>query len=96
MGARLSGFPGGTGLVHEQRELMSVAEVAQLLNVTPGYVVHKLLRTHVLRPVFRIRGRRYVLRSTAEAYYRRRRRIARRALRELGRVQQDAGVYDRC
>lgn len=38
--------------MHKQCELMSAAEVAQLLNVTPGYVAHKLLRTHVLRPVF--------------------------------------------
>jgi hypothetical protein len=79
--------------VHKQCERMSAAEVAQLLNVTPGYVVHKLLRPHVLRPVFCIHGRRYVLRSTAEAYYRRRRRFARRALHELGRVQQEAGAY---
>jgi len=79
--------------VHKQCELMSAAEVAQLLNVTPGYVAHKLLRTHILRPVFRIHGRRYVLRSTAEAYYRRRRRSARRALLELGRVQEEAGAY---
>ena len=31
--------------------LMSVAEVARLLNLTPQYVVERLLRTHVLRPV---------------------------------------------
>ena len=79
--------------MHKQCELMSAAEVAQLLNVTPGYVAHKLLRTHILRPVFRIHGRRYVFRSTAEDYYRRRRRTARRALLELGRIQEEAGAY---
>jgi hypothetical protein len=75
-------------------DLMSVAEVARLLNVTPQYVVERLLRTHVLRPVFRIHGRRYVVRSKAEAYYHRRRRIGRRALGELARVSQEAGLYE--
>ncbi|EIN00410.1 hypothetical protein WQE_15306 [Paraburkholderia hospita] len=72
---------------------MAVAEVAQLLNVTRGYVVETLLRKRVLQPVFVIGGRRYVLRSKAEAYYRKRTRIARRALRELTRVSQEAAVY---
>ncbi|WP_079481984.1 helix-turn-helix domain-containing protein [Paraburkholderia hospita] len=78
---------------HCNRNLMSVDEVAQLLNVTRGYVVRRLLRKHVLRPVFIIGGRRYVLRAKAEAYYRKRRRIARRALRELADVCQEAGLY---
>ena len=55
------------------RELMSVAEVARLLNVTSGYVVQTLLRKNVVRPVFLIDGQRYVLRSKAEAYYVKRR-----------------------
>ncbi|MPW18932.1 helix-turn-helix domain-containing protein [Paraburkholderia sp. CNPSo 3157] len=72
---------------------MSVTEVAQLLNVSRGYVVRKLLRKHVLRPVVVVGGRRYVPRIKAKAYSRKRKRIARRALRELSRVSQEAGVY---
>jgi excisionase family DNA binding protein len=75
------------------RELMTVAEVAQLLNVTRGYIMQTLLRKHVMQPVFVIGGRRYVLRSKAEAYYVKRRRIARRALRQLARVSQEAAVH---
>ncbi|WP_165848106.1 helix-turn-helix domain-containing protein [Paraburkholderia lacunae] len=76
-----------------KRDLLSVAEVAQLLNVSPSYVVHRLMRTYVLRPILRVHGRRYVLRVTAEAYLRKRRRLARRALRELACIQQKAGAY---
>ncbi|SEK07259.1 MerR family transcriptional regulator [Paraburkholderia diazotrophica] len=75
------------------RELMSIDEFAQLLNVTHGYVVRRLLRKHVLRPVIVVGGQRYVLRPKAEAYSRKRKRIARRALRELARVSQEAGLY---
>jgi hypothetical protein len=34
-----------------ERDLMSVAEVAQILNVSRVYVVRRLLRKHALRPV---------------------------------------------
>lgn len=71
-------------------DLMSVAELARLFNVSCNYVVRKLLRKHVLRPVVAVGGRRYVLRSKAEAYCRKRRRITRKALRELA---QDAALY---
>jgi hypothetical protein len=76
------------------RDLMSVAEVAQLLFVSRRYVRKKLLRKHVLRPVVVVRGHKYVLRSKAEAYRRKRQRIARRALRELARASQAVGLYD--
>src|ERR1700752_2573255 len=58
-----------TALVQGQHKinLMSVAELAQLLNVSRGYVVRELLCKHVLRSVIVVGGRRYVLRSKAEA-----------------------------
>ena len=81
--------------MHGQRQtdLMSVTELARLLFVSKHYVRKRLLRKHILRPVTVRRGRKYVSRAKAEAYYRKRRRIARRALRELARVSQEAGLY---
>lgn len=76
-------------------DLMSVPEVALLLNVTRGYVVGKLLREDALGPVFMRRGRQYVLRANAEAYRCKRHRVARRALRELGHVSQESGLYEK-
>ena len=76
------------------RDLMSVAELARLLFVSRVYVVKKLLRKHILRPVTVRRGRKFVLRAKAEAYRRKRQRIARRALRELARISQEVGLYD--
>lgn len=76
------------------RDLMSVAELARLLFVSRAYVVKKLLRKHILRPVTVRRGRKFVLRAKAEAYRRKRQRIARRALRELARISQEVGLYD--
>ena len=76
------------------RDLMSVAELARLLFVSRVYVVKKLLRKHTLRPVSVRRGRKFVLRAKAEAYRRKRQRIARRALRELARTSQEVGLYD--
>jgi hypothetical protein len=73
---------------------MSVAELAALLFVSKKYVCKKLLRKHTLRPVVLRRGRKYVLRERAEAYRRKRQRIARRALRELARISQEVGLYD--
>ncbi|CAB3752446.1 hypothetical protein LMG29542_01753 [Paraburkholderia humisilvae] len=74
-------------------DLMSVGELAQLLNVTASYVRKKLLRKHVLRPVTIRRGRKYASRTKAEAYCAKRKKVARRALRGLARVSQEAGLY---
>jgi excisionase family DNA binding protein len=76
------------------RDLMSVAELAKLLFVSKTYVRKKLLRKHTLRPVTVRRGRKFVLRAKADAYRRKRQRIARRALRELARTSQEVGLYD--
>lgn len=81
--------------MHKQSELMSVAELARLLFVSPGYVRKKLLRKHTLRPVIVIRGHKYVFKAKAEAYRRKRRRIVKRGLRELARFSQEAGLYDK-
>jgi hypothetical protein len=78
----------------KSRDLMSVAELARLLFVSPVFVCKKLLRKHTLRPVSVRRGRKFVLRAKAEAYRRKRQRIARRALRELARTSQEVGLYD--
>lgn len=74
-------------------DLMTIAEFAQFLNVSRGYVVRRLLRKHASRPVILRRGRKFVLRAKAETYRRKRQRIARRALRELARVSQEAGLH---
>ncbi|MHB9839716.1 hypothetical protein Q8F57_033385 [Paraburkholderia terrae] len=81
-------------VIADARDLMSVVEVAQLLFVSRVYVRKKLLRKHVLRPVVVVRGRKFVLRAKAEAYRRKRQRIACRALRELARISQEVGLYD--
>ncbi|BCF95896.1 hypothetical protein PPGU19_004650 [Paraburkholderia sp. PGU19] len=81
-------------VIADARDLMSVAEVAQLLFVSRGYVRNRLLRKHVLRPVVLVRGRKFVVRAKAEAYRRKRQRIARRALRELARISQGVRLYD--
>lgn len=78
----------------DDRFLMSVAELARLLFVSPVFVRKKLLRKHTLRPVTVRRGRKFVLRAKADAYRRKRQRIARRALRELARTSQEVGLYD--
>ncbi|WP_207001340.1 type II toxin-antitoxin system Phd/YefM family antitoxin [Trinickia mobilis] len=93
--ARLAGFSRRTALAYRQRQgdLISVTELARLLFVSKRYVRKKLLRKHILCPVTLLRGRKYVIRAKAEAYYRKRRRIARRALREMARVQQEGGFY---
>lgn len=73
-------------------DMMTVADVAATLNVTPGYLRRKLLRRHVLRPVIVRRRRKFVLRAKVERYCRKRRRNARRALGELARVSQKVGA----
>jgi hypothetical protein len=90
--ARLEGLSLGTTLMCG---LMSVAEVAQALNVTRGYVVGRLLREDALGPVFVMHGCRYVLRAKVEAYRHRRRRVAGKALRELARESQEAALYEK-
>lgn len=74
------------------RNLISVAELAVLLNVSRGYAREKLLRRHVLRPVIVLRGEKFVSVAKAEAYRRKRRRIACRALGKLVRISEKAGL----
>jgi excisionase family DNA binding protein len=72
---------------------MSIDELAWRLNVTRNYAL-RLLRAHAIRPVRIVRGSRYVLRVSAQAYRRKQRARARTALRELGRVSQDVHLYE--
>ncbi|REG59373.1 hypothetical protein B0G80_2120 [Paraburkholderia sp. BL6669N2] len=76
-------------------ELLSVAEIARLLNVSPGYVRKRLMRKHVLSPIIVRRGRKYALRAKAEDYSKKRSKIERRALRELAIVSQEAELYEK-
>ena len=72
---------------------MSVDELARRLNVSQTYA-RRLLRKHVLRPVF-IRNRcRYVLRVKGEVLIAKHRKRARLAMRELIRLSQEIGFYD--
>lgn len=71
-----------------------MADVARMLNVSRTYVRKKLMRKHVLSPVLVRRGRKFVLRRKVERYHRKRQRIGLKALRELARVSQEAGLYD--
>jgi hypothetical protein len=75
-----------------EREWMSVAELAWRLNVSIPYA-RSLLRSHALRPVRIVRRTRFVCRATAERYRDRHRKFARKALRELAMVSQEAGLY---
>jgi hypothetical protein len=72
---------------------MSVAEFAQLLNVSNEYATRILIRKRLFRPIVVVGGRRYVLRSKAKAYHRKRKKIARRALRQLARLSQEGRMY---
>lgn len=74
------------------RNLISVADLAQLLNVSRRYAREVLLRRHILRPVMVLRGEKFVFKARAEAYRRKRRRIARRALRTVVRISERAGL----
>jgi hypothetical protein len=76
-----------------QTELMSIAESADVLNVSRRYVCTILLRKHVLGRVYVIGGKKLVTRAKVEAYRRKQRRRALRALRDLARVSQEAGLY---
>ncbi|WP_244814217.1 helix-turn-helix domain-containing protein [Caballeronia sp. Lep1P3] len=71
---------------------MTVAEVAALLNVTPKYVV-KLIRDGKLPASANTDGTHTVARRDAEAYRLNAKRRGRKALEELARVSQEAGIY---
>lgn len=73
---------------------MSVAETARRLNVSRPYVRNKLFRKRLLMPVLIWHGRHFLLRAKVEAYRQRRRRIGLKALREMARMQQEAGTYE--
>ncbi|WP_143810939.1 hypothetical protein [Paraburkholderia piptadeniae] len=72
---------------------MTVAEVARLLNVSRCYVT-RLMHESRLGEVIAVDGKKHVLRANAEAYHRDRQRIGNTALREMTRVQQEAGAYE--
>jgi excisionase family DNA binding protein len=73
-------------------DTMTVAEVATLLNVTPAYVV-KLIADGKLRSVTAADGKRAVERADAEAYQLQKKERGRKALEELARAAQKAGLY---
>ncbi|MDR6205443.1 helix-turn-helix domain-containing protein [Paraburkholderia graminis] len=73
-------------------ETMTVPEVAAMLNVTPKYVV-KLILDGKLPASANADGTRTVARTDAEAYRLRAKRRGRKALKELARVSQEAGIY---
>lgn len=73
-------------------DTMSVAEVAKLLNVSPTYVL-RLIADGKLTAVMNTDGTRSVDRADAEAYRLRAKGRARKALEELGRASQEAGLY---
>ncbi|MFM0484787.1 helix-turn-helix domain-containing protein [Paraburkholderia strydomiana] len=73
-------------------QTMTVAEVAVVLNTTPKYVV-KLIRDGKLPAIANANGTHTVEREDAEAYRLEARRRGRKALEELARVSQEAGIY---
>ncbi|MDR6202147.1 helix-turn-helix domain-containing protein [Paraburkholderia graminis] len=73
-------------------QTMTVPEVAAMLNVTPKYVV-KLIRDGKLRASVSADGRHTVASRDAKAYRLEARRRGRKALEELARVSQEAGIY---
>ncbi|MFM0033941.1 helix-turn-helix domain-containing protein [Paraburkholderia strydomiana] len=73
-------------------QIMTVAEVAAMLNVSPAYVV-ALIRDGKLPASANAKGIRAVVRTDAEAYRLRAKRHGRKALEELARVSQEAGIY---
>jgi excisionase family DNA binding protein len=79
-----------TGMNMDQT--MTVAEVAVLLNVSPAYVV-KLIRDGRLAASANADGTHAVASTDGEAYRLSARRRGRKALEELARVSQEAGIY---
>ncbi|WP_344676418.1 hypothetical protein [Paraburkholderia graminis] len=73
-------------------QTMTVAEVAVLPNVSPAYVV-KLIRDGKLSARANADGTHAVASRDAEAYRLRAKRRGRKALKELARVSQEAGIY---
>ncbi|MFM0377813.1 helix-turn-helix domain-containing protein [Paraburkholderia strydomiana] len=73
---------------------MSVEQVAKMLNVSPAYVV-ALIRDGKLPASANANGTHTVEREDAEAYRLEARRRGRKALEELARVSQEAGIYDK-
>jgi excisionase family DNA binding protein len=73
-------------------QTMTVPEVAAMLNVTPKYVV-KLIRDGELPANANANGTHTVARKDAEAYLLEANRRGRKALEELARVSQEAGIY---
>ncbi|WP_172170304.1 helix-turn-helix domain-containing protein [Paraburkholderia elongata] len=73
-------------------DTLSVAEVATLLNVTRKHVL-RLITDGKLPAITGTDGTRAVDRADAEAYGLQARKRARKALEELARVSQEAGLY---
>jgi excisionase family DNA binding protein len=73
-------------------QIMTVAEVAAMLNVSPAYVV-ALIRDGKLPAGANAKGTHTVVRTDAEAYRLRAKRRERKALEELARVSQEPGIY---
>ncbi len=73
-------------------QTMTVAEVAVMSNVAPKYVV-KLIRDGKLLACANANGTHTVARLDAERYRLEARRRGRKALEELARVSQEAGLY---
>ncbi|MFM0328996.1 helix-turn-helix domain-containing protein [Paraburkholderia strydomiana] len=73
-------------------QTMTVPEVAAMLNVTPKYVV-KLIRDGKLAASANADGTHAVASTDAEAYRLSAKRRGRKALEELARVSQEAGIY---
>jgi len=71
---------------------LSVAQVAKMLNVSPAYVV-KLIRDGKLRTSANADGTHAVASTDAKAYRLSAKRRGRKALEELARVSQEAGIY---
>jgi hypothetical protein len=75
-------------------QIMTAAEVAAMLNVSPAYVV-KLIRGSNLRASASADGTHTVARWDAEAYCLKAKRRGRKALEELARQSQEVGLYDK-
>jgi hypothetical protein len=73
-------------------ETMTGPEVAAMLNVTPKYVVN-LIRDGKLAASANADGTHAVASTDAEAYRLSAKRRGRKALEELARVSQEAGIY---
>ncbi|MFM0390961.1 helix-turn-helix domain-containing protein [Paraburkholderia phytofirmans] len=75
-------------------QTMTVAEVAEMLNVSPAYVV-KLIGDGKLRASKNPDDTHTVARKEAEAYRLRARRRGRRTLENLARVSESADIHNK-